>query len=221
MRSDVTIVACPGRPPRIEHTGGVAARRTRFDTVHLVSAAATPLGGDLITVRIIVEPGARLTVRSVAASVALPGMSSSESRTHWEIESAGELDVDPQPTVVAGGSRHVSTTLVRLTGPGRFRLREQVQIGRSGERDGVWSGALSADVDGLPLLRHRIDMGTATVTDDALGRPTACISELRYPEPTFDSPGTVLALAAGGCLSTWQGERLTNWPLSPSPGRSR
>ncbi|WP_422746740.1 urease accessory protein UreD [Mycobacterium sp. WMMD1722] len=210
MRSFVTIVARPGGPPRIEHTGGMAARRTRPDTVHLVSAAATPLGGDLITVRIVVEPGARLTVRSAAATVALPGSSTTESRTHWHIESAGELDVDPQPTVVAGACRHVATTRVSLSGATRLRLRERVQIGRSGERDGFWSGALHADVDGAPLLRHRVELGTASVADDALGRPMACVSELRYPEPAFDSPGTVLALAAGGGLSTWQGERLTN-----------
>ena len=55
MRSEVVVVACAGRPPRIEHTGGIAARRTGRDTVHLVSAAATPLGGDLITIRVVVE----------------------------------------------------------------------------------------------------------------------------------------------------------------------
>jgi urease accessory protein len=210
VRSDVTIVACPDRGPRIEHTGGLAARRTARDTVHLVSAAATPLGGDLITVRIVVEPGARLSVRTAAATVVLPGAASRESRTEWQIESAGELDVDPQPTVVAGASSHLTTTRVRLAGTGRLRLRERVQIGRSGERDGFWSGALHADVDGTPLLRHRVELGTGSVADDALGHPMACVSELRYPEAAFDGAGLVLALAAGGSLSTWQGERLTN-----------
>jgi len=46
------------------------------------------------------------------------------------------------------------------------------------------------------------------VTDDELGTPLACISELRYPEAAFDAAGTLLELAAGGCLATWQGERL-------------
>lgn len=210
MRSDVVIVACAGRPPRIEHTGGIAARRTGRDTVHLVSAAATPLGGDLITVRVVVEAGARLAVRTAAATVALPGVNTRESRMHWDIDAAGELDLDPQPTVVAAASRHVTTTRLALAGSTRLRVRERVQIGRSGERDGFWSGALHADVDGRPLLRHRIELGTGTVADDALGRPQACVSELRYPEPSFDSDGTILALAAGGSLATWQGERLTN-----------
>jgi urease accessory protein len=210
VRSDVVIVAYPGRAPRIEHTGGVAVRRTAADTVHLVSAAATPLGGDVINVRVVVEPGARLVVRSAAATVTLPSASTPESRTCWDVESAGELDIDPQPTVVAAASRHLTQTRVRLAGAASFRLRERVQIGRSGEREGFWSGALHADIDGTPLLRHRVELGTGSVADDALGRPMACVSELRYPEPSFTTDGTVLALAAGGCLATWQGERLTN-----------
>ena len=69
--------------------------------MHLVSAAATPLGGDAIHVRVVVEPGARLRVRSAAATVTLPGAATLESHAIWTLEVAGELDVDPQPTVVA------------------------------------------------------------------------------------------------------------------------
>ncbi len=36
----------------------------------------------------------------------------------------------------------------------------------------------------------------------------ACVSELHYPESEADTAGMALALAGGGCLSTWQGERL-------------
>ena len=70
MRSDVLIVARPGRTPHIEGRGAIAGRRTHSDTVHLVSSAATPLGGDAISIRIIVECRARLSVRTVAATVA-------------------------------------------------------------------------------------------------------------------------------------------------------
>ena len=89
-----------------------------------------------------------------------------------------------------------------------MRLRERVQIGRSFERQGFWSGTLHADVNDSPLLRHRIELGTGSVGDDELDAPRACVSELRYPETTFDAAGTLLDLAAGGCLATWQGERL-------------
>jgi urease accessory protein len=208
MLSDVLIVARPDRTPSIECMGGVAARRTDVDTVHLVSAAATPLGGDTIRVRLVVEPGARLRVRSAAATMAMPGTATMESRASWELEVAGDLDLDPQPTIVAGHARHLSTIRLTLTGDGRARLRERVQVGRSHERQGFWSGSMHADVDGAPLLRHRVELGVDSVTADELGTPLACVSELRYPETAFEAEGTLLELAAGGCLATWQGERL-------------
>lgn len=208
MRSDVLIVARPGRRPHIDCAGALAGRNTGPDTVHLVSAAATPLGGDIVSVRVVVEPGARLRVRSAAASVVLPGSATPESHTAWALEVAGVLDIDPQPTVVAAASRHVTSTRVRLTGSARLRLRERIQIGRIGERQGFWSGALHADVDGAPLLRHRVELGRGAVADDELGAPLACVSELHYPDSDVATTGVPLALAGGGCLATWQGERL-------------
>lgn len=208
MRSDVLIVASGDRRPRIECTGGLAARNTEADTVHLVSAAATPLGGDALRVRVVVEPGARLRVRTAAATVVLPGADSAESQAIWELEVAGELDIDPRPTIVAAASRHVTSTCLGLAGSGRIRLRERIQIGRSDEQQGFWSGSLRADIDGSALLRHRVELGTGSVTDDDLGTPMACISELHYPDSDVETVGVTLALAGGGCLSTWQGARL-------------
>ena len=208
MRSDVLVVAQPGRLPRIECLGGLAARHTEPDTVHLVSAAATPLGGDTIAIRLIVEPGARLRLRSAAATMVMPGTATMQSRACWHIEAAGDLDVDPEPTIVAANARHLSTLTVCLADTSRLRIRERVQIGRTGEREGFWSGALHADVAGTPLLRHRVELGPGSVADDALGTPLACVSELRYPEPAKDAAGVTLEMAAGGSISTWQGARL-------------
>src|SRR5690349_4405608 len=114
MLSEVLIVASPGRAPRIECAGGLAGRRTDTDTVHLVSAAATPLGGDTISIRVVVEAGAVLRVRSAAATMAMPGTVTMESRATWDLEVHGELDVDPQPTIVAGAARHVTSTRLTL-----------------------------------------------------------------------------------------------------------
>ncbi|MDT7761938.1 MAG: urease accessory protein [Mycobacterium sp.] len=208
MRSDVLIVACRDRQPRIECGGGIAGRRTEVDTVHLVSAAATPLGGDAINIRVVVEAGARLRVRTAAATVTLPGSLTPESHAFWTLEVAGDLDVDPQPTVVAATSRHFTSTRLELTGSGRVRLRERIQIGRSYERQGFWSGSLNADVDGSPLLRHRIELGNGSVADDELGAPLASISELHYPDSDVQTAGVRMALAGGGCLTSWQGQRL-------------
>ena len=92
MRSHVLLVACRDRQPRIECGGGLAARRTEPDTVHLVSAAATPLGGDAINIRVVVEPGARLRVRT---TVTVPGSATLQSHSFWRLEVAGDLDLDP------------------------------------------------------------------------------------------------------------------------------
>jgi urease accessory protein len=208
VRSVLLIVAHRDRRPHIEARGGLAVRETEPGTVHLVSAAATPLGGDSVCVRIVVNPGASLRVRTVAATVVLPGPTTRESHAMWNLEVAGDLDLDPQPTVVAATSRHLTSTHLDIEGSGRIKLRERVQIGRSGERQGFWSASLHADVDGTALLRHRIELGRGAVADDELGTPMACISELHYPQTDADTAGMTLALAGGGCLSTWQGERL-------------
>jgi urease accessory protein len=54
---------------------------------------------------------------------------------------------------------------------------------------------------------HRIELGNGSVADDALASPMACISEFHYPDAEVATEGVALVLA-GGCLSTWQGERL-------------
>ena len=208
MRSDVVIVARSDRSPRIESVGGIAARRTERDTVHLVSAAATPLGGDSIHIRIVVEAGARLRVRTAAATMALPGATSAESHATWTLEVAGDLDLDPQPTIVAATSRHFTTTQLTLTDGGTLRVVERIQIGRTGERQGFWSGSLRADVDQRPLLRHRVELGNGSLADDEIAAPRASISEFHYPRSDVDATGVTLALAGGGCLTTWQGDRL-------------
>lgn len=214
MHSEVLVVACPNRLPRIRcRGGGIQARRTAPATVHLLSAAATPLGGDVIDIRVIVEPGARLRLRSAAATVALPGATTPTSHARLHLSVAGSLDVDLEPTVVAAAARHVSSVAVFLRGQGRLRIRERVQIGRCDERQGFWSGSLHADRDGRPLLRHRVELGAGSVADDCISAHRATVSDFRYPADVFAQPpetgSTVLALAEGGTLSTWQGERLT------------
>ncbi len=110
--------------------------------------------------------------------------------------------------VGAARSRHLTDVEVRLSDVARLRIRERVQIGRTGEREGFWSGGLRADLGARPLLRHRVELGAGSVSDDALGIPLACISELRFPDSAAEAEGTTLMLAGGGSLSTWRGAQL-------------
>lgn len=222
MRTEIRIVARAGARPWSAATGALAVRCTGPDTVHLIGAAATPLGGDELDIRIVVEPGARLVVRSVAATIVLPGRTTRTSTASWsfEVGAGGELDFDPEPTVVAGGAGHRAVTTVRLAADARIRIRERVQIGRTGEDHGRWCGDLVADLSALPLLRHRLELGAGTAADDLLSAPRALCSELRYPDAspaaTIGVAAALLPLAAGGSLSTWTGAR-----LSEASGSSR
>ncbi|MFC4128731.1 urease accessory protein UreD [Nocardia rhizosphaerae] len=224
MRTELSIVAAPGRLPRIEAAGGLAGRHTGPDTVHLIGTAATPLGGDELDIRIVVRPGARLTVRSVAATIALPSTLTPLSTAHWDVEvgEGGVLDFDPEPTIVAGGAVHHTVTTVRLAGDARLRLRERVQLGRSGEDEGGWRGDLVADLGAVPLLRHRLELGAGSCTDDRLRAPRALDSELRYPDDRPAWTGGIdavrLPLAAGGTLATRTGARLSvEMPTATEP----
>jgi urease accessory protein len=195
MHSQVLIIASAGRLPRTEYRGALAVRHTLPDTVHLVSAA----------------PGAVLHLRSTAAAMVLPGVTSHESHAQLTLEVGGVLDVDLEPTIIAAHAVHTSHINAAIDAAGELRLRERVQIGRTGEQQGFWTGSLHADVKGQPLLRHRIELGAGAPGDDVIAAPRACISELCYPteQPTpTQIPMTVLGLAGGGVLSTWQGLRL-------------
>ncbi|MDL9937271.1 urease accessory protein UreD [Gordonia sp. ABSL1-1] len=212
MRTDVEIVATTQRSLRHRATGGLAVRQTGPTTAHLIGTAATPLGGDEIVVRVIVDAGARLTLGSVAAMLALPAAHRPDSSMRWEIEvgACARLRVDPQPTVVAGGAALYSDIVVRIDPQASVDLHEYVQIGRSAtHRDtdaaGRWEGGLHIDAGDTPLLRHRLALVMPEV--GARHDHRAAGSVFRYPDSRGDDVDAVsfavrAALAGGGSLTT-------------------
>jgi urease accessory protein len=189
--------------------GQLAARETGPGTVHLVGAAAGPLGGDRVAIVIRVGPGASLVLRSAAGSVALPSRSHEVACVDLvaTVEDGGHLDVALEPCVVAGGAMLYSSTTFHLAGAARLRHREQVALGRWGEPAGTWRGTCHADRDGVPLLRHVLWMGPgwpdwrpphdhrALLTDHRLGWATP-------PYAATHGGAVALPLAAGGLLVT-------------------
>ncbi|MGV9795170.1 MULTISPECIES: urease accessory protein UreD [unclassified Gordonia (in: high G+C Gram-positive bacteria)] len=212
MQTEVTITARPDRSPRITATGAITVRQTGRHTIHLVGAAATPLGGDDISVRVEVAPGAHLEVRSVAATIALPSVGRADSTARWELTvgEGGLLVVDPEPTIVAAGAQHRSRTIAHLASDAAVAIHERAQIGRRSvdrqvvDAGGSWQGALTVDLDGDPLLRHQ------TVIGEHPGVPTthrAFGSVFRFPDTRGDDvdPNEFVArlsLAGGGTLTT-------------------
>ena len=103
--------------------------------VQLVGGAAGPLGGDELRYSLDVGPGARLRVRSVAASIALPGRHGKESSLEItaRVEAGAALSWSPPPLIAARGARHRTTARVDLAEDARLVWREETILGRYGE----------------------------------------------------------------------------------------
>jgi len=132
--------------------------RPAGDAVYLVGAAGGPVGGDLLDLRIEVRAGAALRLRTVAASVALPALDGGESvlAVTASVAEGGVLEYLPEPMVVAAGARHTTDIGVDLASAAALVLRDEIILGRHGERGGAGRTRLRVNYDGRPLLRHDV-----------------------------------------------------------------
>lgn len=213
MRTRVDIVARAGPGgrtvvPVLRASGALAARLTGAGTVHLVGTAAGPLGGDTVTLAIRVEGGARLRVRSAAASVVLPSTLDTPSSTAVELDLAGALDLALEPAVVTARAAHVSTVEARL-GPGaELRLTERVVLGRAAEGPGRWTGTVRISRDG-PLLHTTQELGPGAAGWAPPFTPRAYATELVLDGSTVDpavgTDAVRLPLPGGWTATAWAG----------------
>jgi urease accessory protein len=125
-----------GEAPLLPRATG--ARRGPVAHVHLVGGAAGPLGGDELFLSVVVGPGAGLVLRTVAASVALPGPAVGPSTMTLDVTvaAAGRLAWLPEPTVAAAGCDHRIRATVELDEQAHLVWREEVVAGRYGEQPG-------------------------------------------------------------------------------------
>lgn len=154
------------RLPVLSSQVPLVLRRTP-DAVYLVGGAAGPLGGDDLTLTIEVRDGATLRVRTAAAAVALPGADGRESvlRVTATVGAGARLEYLPEPTVVAGNARHRVDLSVTLAAGAALLLRDEIILGRHGERGGSCVTRLLVDHDGAPLLRQEVPVsGTDKVS---------------------------------------------------------
>lgn len=131
------------------------------DGVYLLGSAAGPLGGDDVELCVEVGEGAELTVRTVAASLALPGRGRRPSRVAVtaHVGVAASLRWLPEPVVAADGCDHVMEADVTLAERATLVWREELVLGRAGERPGACRSSVRVDVSDRPLLRHGLDVG--------------------------------------------------------------
>jgi urease accessory protein len=165
MRTRVEVVARAGPGgrtvlPVVRAVGQLGVRRTGPARVHLVATAFGPLGGDDAELRLVVEEGARLSVRSVAAAVALPDRERARPSVQRIVATvAGVLDLALEPTVVAAGAHHRAHLRVDVGPDGRLTATEQVLLGRAGEEPGRWTGTTRVERGGRPVLHTTVGLG--------------------------------------------------------------
>lgn len=159
MHATAAVVAEPGpRYPRLRSQAPVVVRPTR-EGVYLVGGAGGPLGGDGVDLDIEVRAGAELTVRSAAASVALPGAGPSWVRVNARVAPGASLRWVPEPTILAARCRHRVDATVAVGEGARLHWREELILGRHGEAPGSVVSRLQVDYAGRPLLRHELALG--------------------------------------------------------------
>ncbi|MFD5059205.1 urease accessory protein UreD [Streptomyces sp. NPDC058394] len=154
--------------PVLESDGPLALRRTRATVapcarVTVVGAMSAPLGGDRLAIEARVEAGARLTVDSAAATVALPGPGPDVQPATYDIElmvgEGAELNWLPEQLISACGSELDMTTRVELAETARLVLREEQVLGRHGETTGTLTSRLTVHRAGRPLLDQQVAYG--------------------------------------------------------------
>lgn len=151
--------------PVLTGEGPLAPRRTRSGgneaRVVLVGAMSGPLGGDHFTVEAEAATGARLQVRSAAATIALPGQAEGGARydLRLRVGDGAELQWLPEQLISAQGSELYVTSRVDLAPDARLVFREEQVLGRFGEEPGLLGSRLTVRLDGRPLLDQEISCG--------------------------------------------------------------
>jgi urease accessory protein len=204
------LVTLRSEPPILVRKTG--PRHTHGEVeVHLVGGAAGPLGGDRLRIEVTVGPGARLCVRTVAASLALPGPPGTHSTldVHASVAAGGSLRWLPEPLIAARGCDHHSSSLVDLAPDAALTWREELVCGRHAEDPGDASLESTVRLAGRTLMRQDVAVGprAAGWGGPAVlggGRATGTLLVVdplwtdKPPEPAVLGPGAARMPLAGG-----------------------
>jgi urease accessory protein len=159
-RGGTRLVVLHGESPLLPRRTGPPAGAGL--TVHLVGGAAGPLRGDDLRLDIRVGPGARLDIRSVAASLALPGPAGrppSRLAVSASVASGGTLRWAPEPLIAAAGCHHIAVAEIQVAAGGTLVWRDELVCGRHGEDPGSVRTDLTVRYADATLYRHELAIG--------------------------------------------------------------
>jgi urease accessory protein len=170
--------------------------------VHLVGSAASPLGGDDLTLTVHVGPHACLTLAGIAATVALPGPHGEKSRAtvHLELAEGATVDYLPEPTVITRRARHESVLTVVLAEGAHLRTRETLVLGRANEQAGELTTVLDVTRAGRPVLRQQLAVGREVLMGKRVLATELSTGDMR--DTASGEWWSRTRLAAGGSLTT-------------------
>jgi urease accessory protein len=218
LRSDPPLVLRPTNPVGPEPLRRWNLRATSVARVSLVAGAAGPLGGDHLRLNVDVGPGAALVLRSVAATLALPGPHGLPSCSEVTVRVAadGLFIWLPNPLIAAHGCHHHAVTRVTLEPGARLLLREELLLGRHTEQSGtvrqrlrvclgdcplhdqeVFVGPGSAGWDGPAVTGGRRALGSLLIVD-----PDWDTDPLDLPAPMFEPDTAIMRLSGPALLIT-------------------
>ncbi len=138
--------------------------------VALVSEGALLLAGDHVAIDIDVGEATRLEILELSGTVAYD-MRGEAAR--WDVriilQRGATLIWHCAPFVVSEGADVQRTTTVEIAETARLLLREQLVLGRSGERPGLVRSALRIRDHHRSLLAEDLDLGPHSTTGGLLG----------------------------------------------------
>jgi urease accessory protein len=183
-------------------------------TVHLVGGAAGPLRGDDLRLEVTVGAGAQLTVRSVAAQLALPGrpgLPPSRLTIHATVATGGTLHWLPEPLIAAAGCDHRAVTSVEAAAGAAVLWRDDLVCGRHAEESGSVRASTTIRYAGRTLYRHDLAVGPVAPGWDgsavlgegrALGTLVLAPAEALPAAPAPTSTAAVMPLSGPGVVAT-------------------
>lgn len=135
--------------------------REAAGAVYLAASAAGPVGGDEVELDVEVGPGAVLEVRTVAATLVLPGPAPAPSRSDCRVtvSDGAELRWRPEPVVAVRGCDHRTVARIDLAPTSGLVWREELVLGRHGEPGGSVLQRLEIDRGGVALIRTEHALG--------------------------------------------------------------
>ncbi|MFB8245024.1 urease accessory protein UreD [Streptomyces sp. NPDC055952] len=217
--------------PVLESDGPLALRRTRSPgpgaRVVVVGAMSGPLGGDHFTVEGRVDEGARLTVGSAAATLALPGQAKDEARydVRLTVAERGELHWLPEQLISVAGSDLRVTTRADLAPGARLVLREEQVLGRAGEQPGRLSSRLTVRIAERTVLDQELGCGPGAPggwDGPAVLAGHRAVGQLVVVRPEFAArPVTARMLGETACLMPLAGPAALVSALAPDALRLR